>query len=89
MISVALGAAIALVGALAVIAIDWERIRARLDHRPRRTRHVAIQPSARDMLIAQGWPEDLVDVMANGPYDVTSTVYRNGSTKIWLRKDAA
>lgn len=37
MISVALAAAIVLVGAIAILAIDWERIRERV-HRPALTR---------------------------------------------------
>lgn len=95
MISVALGAAIALVGALAVIAIDWERIRARITRR--RSSRIARENTMRaverhiDRLPLTGdWPTvcagDGFKVVADDSLDVTSKRYANGSVQVWLRR---
>lgn len=86
MIAVAYGAGISLLAALTWMAVPWRR----LAHRRVRTiRYQPLPSSLADFLVADGWPSEFVEVMTNGPYTVTSRIYRNGTAQVWFKRKGA
>lgn len=98
MISVVLGAAIALTLASIVLLIDWERIRewvrlvrGRRQYANAAARRLVIPPAA--TLDDPEWPTVFegpgFKVVADGTVDVSARSYANGSTQVWLKRTAA
>lgn len=85
--SVAYAAGLVLAVALVGLTVDWQRLGRRFRRQPKIVwpTRVHVVP----YLMAWGWPPEVIQLMSEGPFDVTTQTYRNGTTQIWLKRRTA